>query len=186
MGTNPFPGLEPYVFSETQRRGLEAVFGLALSDARLVGRSKDDILDIPGAFCRVPGVYFWVMGIGSCLYRIYVGKTKSLERRVADYMKDFQPHSPNDYKIRVFQQAAIEAEPSAHFMLYFARSSPSNYSKLETQSVRAYCPLLNHRASVAQAARDAFERAFVAFYHAGFDEALKPRHAESGAEPDSR
>jgi hypothetical protein len=173
MSSQTFPGLQPFILNEAQRIGIEAEFALVLSDARLVGRSKDDIRHaIPKIYDDVPGIYFWIMGIGPHLYRIYVGKTKSLERRVADYMKDFQAHSPNDYKIRIFQQAICEKEPSAGFRLYFERASLDTYTSLETQAVQRYDPLLNRRASVSPAAREAFKNAFEAFYRAGFEAVL--------------
>ena len=173
MPMHSFPGLEPYILSDVQRAGVETEFSLVLADARLAGRSKADIRRaIPDTCDGVPGVYLWVMSVGPVLYRVYVGKTKSLERRVADYMKDFQPHSPNDYKIRIFQQAVFAKEPEASFMLYFARASLETYTRLETQAVQRYTPLLNQRASVAPAAREAFQKAFEAFYRAGFDSVL--------------
>ena len=154
MSSQTFPGLQPFILSEAQRIGIGAEFALVLSDARLAGRRKDDIRQaIPNTYVGVPGIYFWIMGIGPHLYRIYVGKTKSLERRVADYMKDFQAHSPNDYKIRIFQQAIFEKEPSAGFRLYFKPATLDTYTRLETQAIQRYDPLLNRRAGQPRSPR---------------------------------
>ena len=169
MSSPRFPGLEPFILNESQRSEVDIDFSLAMSDARLEGKSKHDICRvIPDAYNSVPGVYFWVMGVGPNLYRIYVGKTKSLERRLADYIRDFQAHSPNDYKVRIFQQAIIAREPAAYFTLYFAQAALDTYTQLEKKFIQRYKPLLNRPASVGPAARKSFQEGCVEFYRAGF------------------
>ena len=166
------PGLEAFRLSLEGRAGLESKFQLVLEDANFVARSKEDIRRAILATYNTSGVYFWVMSVGELRYRIYIGKTKSLVRRVADYLKEFQAHSPNDYKIRIFQQTILEWEPTTKFSLYFVQSPLSNYTNLENELIREYDPLLNRRAEISQAARDSFRRAFEAFYRAGFETAL--------------
>ena len=38
-------------------------------------------------------------------YKIYIGKTKSFSYRILNYIGDFQAHSPNDYKLRIFKRS---------------------------------------------------------------------------------
>lgn len=166
------PGLEAFCLSLEGRGGLESRFQLALEDANFIARSKEDIRQaIPGTY-NTSGVYFWVMSVGELRYRIYIGKTKSLVRRVADYLKEFQAHSPNDYKIRIFQQTILKLEPTTRFSLYFMQSPLGSYTNLENDLIREYDPLLNRRAEVSQAAKDSFRIAFETFYRAGFETAL--------------
>lgn len=167
-----FPGLEPFSLSADQMADIQARFALVLSDARLTIVSKQDISAAAASVQNGPGVYFWMMGAGGQNYRIYVGKTKSLARRVSDYMKDFQAHSPNDYKIRVFQQTILEKYPEAQFRLYFAAASLEKYTQIENELILRLDPLLNRRASTGAGARESFRKAFEAYYRAGFEDIL--------------
>jgi excinuclease UvrABC nuclease subunit len=167
-----FPGLEAFCFSPEEQIGLESSFRLLLDDVNMINGSKESMRQSILDAGVTSGVYFWVMGIRELQYRIYIGKTKSVMRRVADYMKEFQAHSPNDYKIRIFQQTILQCEPSARFSLYFTQSPLSDYTSLENELIRKYDPLLNRRAKVSQAAQDMFRNAFEAFYRAGFETTL--------------
>ncbi len=167
-----FSGLEGFRLSLEERVGLESRFQLVLEDANFIASNMEDIRRTILSKYNSSGVYFWVMSVGELRYRIYIGKTKSLVRRVTDYLKEFQAHSPNDYKIRIFQERILECEPTTKFSLYFVQSPLSNYTNLENELIREYDPLLNRRAEISQAARDSFRRAFEAFYRAGFETAL--------------
>lgn len=153
-------------------------FSLILSDARLTILRKQDIRSASASLHNGPGVYFWAMGVGNQSYRIYIGKTKSLARRVSDYMKDFQAHSPNDYKIRIFQQTIFDKHPEAQFRLHFVAASLETYTQVENDWIQRFDPLLNRRASASAGARDSFRKAFEAYYRAGFEEILtRPQSA---------
>lgn len=61
----------------------------------------------------MPGIYFWVMRQGERVFRIYIGKTNSMSYRMQNYVGEFQPHSPNDYKLRIFRVFLAESTPGA-------------------------------------------------------------------------
>jgi hypothetical protein len=166
------PSLLTFQLSQSENELLQQQFECFLPDANLVTRSKSDIERSLTSAADIPGVYFWLMRDGSNYYKIYVGKTKSLKRRVSDYLKGFQPHSPNDYKIRIFQEVVLNHIPTAGFILYFARASVETYTQLETEMVQRYAPLLNRRARLCGDAREVFQKAFEVYYRQGFEELL--------------
>lgn len=112
----------------------------------------------------VAGIYFWTMRIGTSSYKIYVGKTKSLPRRLSDYTNEFQIHAPNDYKLRFFQRFILSREPNAVFDLYFAEEGAQGYTMDETETVKEYGPLINERAETTAEDREAMKQAFAAHY----------------------
>src|SRR5215469_7980184 len=92
-------GLDSFVFSKEEEEALLRDFRLVVSDYKLENRSSVAALSSH----TEPGLYFWVLGVGANRYKVYVGKTRSLFRRVQDYTNGFQPHSPNDFKLQVLQ-----------------------------------------------------------------------------------
>lgn len=120
------------------------------------------------ALTGVRGVYFLTMRLGPCVYKIYVGKTTSLPRRLADYAKAFQVHSPNDFKLRAFQDFIWQHFPAATFDLYFARESELGYTLDETAAVQLYRPLVNERAKKNVDARLTVQQACESHYAAVF------------------
>lgn len=167
-----FPGLGRYHLSREDRATIDADFGLVCLDANLVAREKGDIGRSGGTELAVPGIYFWTVVIASATYNIYIGKTSSLKRRMNDYAKEFQPHSPNDFKLRIFQQAIFEHAPDAVFQLRFRPASLGDCTRLETETVRNFLPLLNERSVPSAETREAFRNAFEEFYRSGFEELL--------------
>jgi hypothetical protein len=115
---------------------------------------------------QVPGIYFWVMRYGDAadLYPIYIGKAKSLSYRVQNYVSKFQPHSPNDYKLLIFQEFLAEAVPTAALDLLFAPKSADQLTHAENEAIRVYTPLLNRRLPASADARLGLQRAFKEFY----------------------
>jgi hypothetical protein len=96
---------------------------------------------------ETPGVYLWVMRSADEEFKIYVGKARSLSRRLEDYTNRFQVHSPNDYKLRFFQSFLEEAlgDLRATMDLYFLKSTLDEFTGLETKVVKAYGPFINKR-----------------------------------------
>ena len=119
---------------------------------------------------NVPGVYFWMMRIGINSYKIYAGKTNSLPRRLRDYKNEFQEHSPNDYKLRFFQNFIIEHHSDAEFDLYFLTAD--GHTQKENEVVRKYCPLINEKARVSEADRTVMKDAFEEYYKSIFKSKL--------------
>lgn len=76
-------------------------------------------------------------------YKVYLGRTKSVRKRVKDYGCAFQIHSPNDFKMRLFQTFASKQWPGATLDLFFARCGESQIKAKETKLIRKLVPLLN-------------------------------------------
>jgi hypothetical protein len=112
------------------------------------------------------------VAIASATYKIYIGKTSSLKRRMNDYAKEFQPHSANDFKLRIFQQAIFDHAPDAVFQLRFRPVGLADCTRLESEAVREFLPLLSERSSPSAETKEAIRNAFEAFYRRGFEERL--------------
>lgn len=172
MLSRTFPGLERFRLSEEKQNIISSQFVLVLEDANFTTRSQEEIMQSLGGKHNRLGVYFFVLTIGSFRYGLYIGKTKSITRRVQDYLYNFQAHSPNDYKIRVFQQMVLEKVPEAQFSLYFRDTDLKTYTALEKELIEQFNPIMNKRAIAGQGARVAFREAFEKYYRAGFEELL--------------
>jgi len=125
---------------------------------------------------QVPGIYFWVMRYGNedDLFRIYIGKTNSLSYRVQNYLSEFQPHSPNDFKLRIFQTFISEVAPTAALDLLFSRRSADQLTQSENEAIAFYDrPLLNRRQSASASARGALQDAFAQYYRSAFEGVLQ-------------
>jgi hypothetical protein len=122
-----------------------------------------------------PGIYFWVMRYGDAddLFSIYVGKTKSLANRVKNYLSEFQPHSPNDFKLRIFQSYLSKAVPFASLDLLFAPCPENELTLAEKEFIRKYKPLLNIQRGATDEARLGLQLAFEQFYHSAFENLLQ-------------
>lgn len=120
----------------------------------------------------VAGIYFLTMRIGTSTYKIYVGKTRSLPRRVSDYSKNFQVHAPNDFKLRCFQAYIKEQFPLAVFDLYFAQAGLQGYTSDETEAEKLYRPLINQRADTSAEDKLIMKRAFENHYSTIFSKRL--------------
>ncbi len=58
--------------------------------------------EISNKIPKLQGIYFWILEIDNIFFKVYIGKTNNLNRRIAEQLSNFQPSSPNDYKIRFF------------------------------------------------------------------------------------
>ena len=151
MTIQHLPGLKAFLLS----LDLEQEFQLVLEDANFITGKKEDIRRaIPGTY-NIPGLYFWVMSVRGKRYRIYIGKTKSLVRRVEDYVKEFQAHSPNDYKIHIFQQTILEWESRTRWPRkksrnrHFLKIRRSTLKKLQRRFCQTltFCEIIKTRRS---------------------------------------
>lgn len=164
--------LTKYRFAEEDDRallqeGFQAVHG----DVRLNDIKATDLKAI-GATEGIPGVYFWVLLLNDERYKIYIGKTKSLVRRLTDYTNPFQVHSPNDYKLRFFQEFILEHAPGARLALFFKPCSLADYTEVETRLVGVFSPLINARSKAVQEEREMMKAAFARYYTAIFEREL--------------
>lgn len=164
--------LEPWLLSGPQKKLLRAEFELALSAAdfsapeqtrkRLkIGRKK-------------PGVYFWIVRASKREYRAYIGQTTDLSYRLGNYLSPFQPNATNDFKLKIFYDLVLEAEPNATFDLYFRplngvrKDSPRRRTLLREAERSALDQfsgaLVNQRGMPSEAAKHGLRGAYEEFY----------------------
>lgn len=139
-----FPSIGKFKIGELQKAEFSADFSLI---AKNFGLSRAEIRQQPFFMDMrdIPGVYFLILRIEDCLYKIYAGKARCLSRRLNDYANEFQPHSPNDYKLRFFRDFMLRHEPKSEFDLYFQKSTQENYTQNELLMIKKYDPLVNQR-----------------------------------------
>lgn len=80
------------------------------------------------------GLYFFVLKLNNECFKIYLGRTNALSRRMREYTSGFQPHSPNDFKLQAFQWYLAKSLPDAKLDLLF-RPLPSE--DLKRRKLRA-------------------------------------------------
>ena len=165
-----FPALSQYRLDGNQAADFDRRFTLVLPNFGLI---KDDLNhELLGDVKDVPGVYFLVMRIGQCRYKVYAGKTKTINRRLYEYTSEFQVHAPNDYKLRFFQDFMLKHDPQIKFDLYFQKSDIDGYTKMETVVVREYQPFINQRSPTVVAERMAMKEAFATYCMQTFERRL--------------
>jgi hypothetical protein len=159
-------GLRQFQFSEDETNSFRRDFSPVLSSCNL--SSYTDLKDFFLEFKRVVGIYFWVMRYESSEYKIYIGKTKSLANRVLNYTSQFQPHSPNDLKLQLFQAFIVELLPGAELDLYFSKQSLAHLTEAETEANRKYRPLFFGLPAPSAEAKEQLKTAFQSYYRSAF------------------
>jgi hypothetical protein len=132
------------------------------------------------SYSRKSGVYCWVMRWREARYKVYVGRTNSLPRRLKEYTNKFQPGVPNDYKLRHFQKWMREEFEGAELDLYFVETGDHN--ALETAIVWKIKPFINER---MHGDKDALVAASWLFYRDSFEGRLANRQNPMKAEKPS-
>ena len=159
------------ILDATRRPFLEQ-FQLVCENASLLTSKETDIGRAEGSQWNLVGVYLWSVITGnspSAEHVVYIGKTRSFRRRVQEYRRGFQAHSPNDYKLQVFQHVVHDKDELATFRLYFRSVPVEEITATENDAVERFDPVLNRRAPVSSEARSDFQRAFERYYTAGFN-----------------
>jgi len=170
MTTTTFsPSFTQLKMSETDISRLRKDFELLLSEVDLSRPEK--VERIITDYKQVPGIYFWVMRYGNegDLFPIYVGKTNSLSYRVQNYVSEFQPHSPNDFKLRVFHAFLSDEMPTAVLDLRFSRQPVDQLAQSEKEAIDSYAPLLNRKRQASASTRLALQNAFAQYYRSAFE-----------------
>jgi hypothetical protein len=164
-------GFNQFELSSEQAASLITDFSLLIPESELYrcGRVDRVIAD----YKQVPGIHFWVMRHEERLFRIYIGKTISMSYRMQNYVSEFQPHSPNDYKLRIFRAYISDVAPSAKLDLHFSSKDLADLTKAENIAVAAYDPLLNRRQRPSAEARSVLREAFSVYYRSAFERILK-------------
>jgi hypothetical protein len=114
------------------------------------------------------GVYFWVLTIKNKHYKIYIGKTNSIKRRIKEYTIGFQIHSPNDFKMRFFQNFIEKHFSKYTLSLFFVSESLERYSQKETESIRYFKPMINEHSNSSAIQKKAMQKAFANYYESVF------------------
>ena len=153
--------LQRYALSREHVEHLQSAFTKVLDGCRLrtirSSGARRGVVD--GTGC-----YVWVMRLDSSSYSVYVGRTSSIVRRVNDYSGDFQVQSPNDFKMRLVEEALGERFPNAVFDLYFAAFSLAECNAREKSLIDLLRPLVNSLPKPTPEERALVESAYRTFY----------------------
>lgn len=117
--------LTPYKFSNDELKILKIEYLSIIKNVNLSAINKNILEKITNDY----GVYFWLMNYKNEQYKIYIGKTNSLKRRLNDYKVNFQIHSPNDFKLRFFQEFTNKHLQNSSLDLHFMKCSKDNYTE---------------------------------------------------------
>ena len=106
------------------------------------------------------------MRVDRAQFVIYVGRTNSILRRVNDYSGAFQIQSPNDFKMRLVEEALAEQYPGALFDLHFLPLPEAECTARERKLIAQFQPVVNSLPKPNSQERSAIERAYRAYYRA--------------------
>lgn len=162
--------LQPWACSAAHLERLQAQYRTVLSDP--ICAPAVELREACAAHRGRPAVYAWTLEHAGRRHRIYVGKTNSLGGRLRNYVAGFQPHSPNDFKLRVFHDFVAELLPAASFELHATNCDAPDLTARENEAIAFFQPLLNRRMQATDDARHALESAFAAYYRSCFRNAL--------------
>ncbi len=161
--------LKPYKFSNDELKILKRQYPSIRKNVDLSAIDKNILEKITDA-C---GVYFWLMNYENQQYKIYIGKTNSLRRRLNDYKVNFQIHSPNDFKLRFFQEFTNKHLQNSSLDLHFMECSIANYTKEETNAINLFRPMINARSKTNDETQLKIQQAFKEYYEEIFFNKLK-------------
>lgn len=127
--------LDRYAFTGDQLRTRDIEFLLKAQDIDLAAKCPELNTD--------SGIYLWTFTTDRP-HRLYVGKAKSLRRRISDYLRDFQIMCPNDFKIKIFNAFLTqELGETPSYDVYFKSCEPSELVSLEEKYIKKFNPILN-------------------------------------------
>ena len=162
---NPLARFDQFLLSKSDAEAMRSEFTPVLTDATF---TRDEPLRrLLATHKKVSGIYFWIARHHSSEYKIYIGQTNSLANRLVNYVSEFQAHSTNDFKMRVFAAFLAELAPDAALDLYF--SATSNYKAAEKPAIHKYDPLLNKLPSPSAEAKERLRHAFEFYYRSSFE-----------------
>lgn len=125
------------------------------------------------------GIYFWVMRWNDCNYAIYMGSSNNLMGRLKNYTAAFQPHSPNNFKIRCFHDFMGQEFSGATLDLYVLSEAIDRKElyRHECGLIVKYHPLMNKLPSLKESRREIQDK-FKAFYRDSFIKIMEDAAAE--------
>src|SRR5882762_2161660 len=167
---NPLARFDRFRFAEGDANAMRSEFSLLLTKATFI---KDEALTrLLETHKKASGIYFWVLRHETNKYKLYIGQTNSLSNRLLNYVSEFQAHSPNDYKLRIFAAFLAELAPQAVLDLYFAVKDVGSLKKAEKDAIRKYDPLLNQLPPPNAEAKEKLKNAFEFYYRSAFERRL--------------
>lgn len=165
-----FPGLQRYQASQSELVAIRSTFVVVAPNVDLRPNASSHLRKLKAA--DAPGLYFWVMNFDGGSYKIYLGRTNALSRRLYEYTGSFQPHSPNDYKLQVFHAFLLERVPSATLDLLFSQATTGSLQPAEKAAIQTYRPLLNEPAPMTIETRRDLQDAFSRYYRGAIERRL--------------
>jgi hypothetical protein len=168
---NPLAPFGPFLLSSSEAEAMRAEFAPVLTGTAL--KKTEQVKHVIATRKKVAGIYFWILRHESTEYKIYLGKTNSLSYRLLNYICEFQPHSPNDFKLRIFHAFLVDLVPDAALDLYFATVKIEALTHSENAAISKYNPLLNNLPSPSPEAKEGLKRAFAAYYRSSFEQRLR-------------
>lgn len=168
---NALSGFDPFLFAANEADAMRSEFRPLLSKATFT--RDEPLVRLLETYKKVAGVYFWVLRHGTKEYKVYIGQTNSLANRLVNYVSEFQAHSPNDYKLRIFAEYLAELAPAAELDLYFAQTEVAKLKDAEKNAIQKYEPLLNKLPPPSAEAREKLKSAFDFYYRSSFQQRLR-------------
>jgi hypothetical protein len=164
---NPLARFDRFRFAEGDADAMRSEFIPLLTKATFI---KDEPLTrLLETHKKASGIYFWVLRHETNEYKLYIGQTNSLSNRLLNYVSEFQAHSPNDYKLRIFAAFLAEFAPEAALDLYFAVTDIGRLRDAEKDAIRRYDPLLNRLPPPSAEAKEKLKSAFEFYYRSAFE-----------------
>lgn len=165
--TNPLAQFERFILAGDSAAEMRTEFQPVLRNAAF-SKDNDSLARVLASHRKMSGIYFWVLRHGTDEYKLYIGQTKSLANRLLNYVSEFQAHSPNDYKLRIFAAFLTELAPRAVLDLYFAVKEVGDLKDAERIAIRQYRPLLNELPPPSIEAKQRLREAFEFYYRSAF------------------
>ena len=167
---NQLARFDRFLFAKGEVDAMRNVFTPVLTNATL---TRDEPLRrLLETHNKVSGIYFWILRHETKEYKIYIGQTNSLANRLVNYVSEFQAHSTNDYKLRVFSAFLGELAPKAALDLYFSATDVGSLNGAEKDAIRRYDPLLNQLPPPSADAKERLKNAFEFYYRSAFESRL--------------
>jgi excinuclease UvrABC nuclease subunit len=140
---------------------LEREFVLTASNFVLGANERNLLKGLP----MKSGCYFWVARFDNRDVKLYIGRTKSLRKRVKDYSIEFQVGAANDFKLRLVLGALASTCETLEVNLYFKEiESLDELKAAETELVRSFRPLVNSLPPPSQLEREMVLEAYRSYY----------------------
>jgi hypothetical protein len=163
-------GLSRYKITAAEAELIGSQFILVEADVHL--QLKGVAVDSTRYARHREGLYFFVLRIDDQCFKIYLGRTNALSRRMREYTSGFQPHSPNDFKLQAFQWYLAKSLPDAKLDLLFRPMPSEDLKAAEAAGISHYRPLLNETSKASNEARLALQEAFSVYVHSTFEQRL--------------